>query len=134
MKGTARRGGARLLVRHYLEMVAAMVVGMVTLLPVWTAVARRSEASWMVATEVEVLAMATAMAVPMAGWMIVRGHGAAAIVEMCLAMYAGFVALFPLLWSDLIGRATLHGLGHVAMLLLMALVMVRRPHENLHRH
>jgi hypothetical protein len=114
-------------------MVAAMVVGMATLFPLWTAVVARSDASWLAATEVQALAMATAMVVPMAGWMVVRGHGAAAVIEMSLAMYAGFVALFPLLWSDVIDRAALLGLGHVAMLLLMALVMVRRPQQHLHR-
>jgi hypothetical protein len=76
---------------------------------------------------------ATEMAVPMAGWMVVRGHGAASAVEMSLAMYAGFVALFPLLWSDVIDRGALLGLGHVAMLLLMALAIVRPAHPHLQR-
>lgn len=123
-----QRGGVRSFARHYLEMVAAMVVGMMSLFPLWTVFVARLGASWLATTEVEALAMATAMAVPMAAWMVVRGHGAAAAVEMSLAMYAGFVALFPLLWSDVIDRAALLALGHVAMLLLMALVMVRRAH------
>lgn len=128
------RGGVRSLARHYVEMVVAMVVGMATLYPVWAAAVGRLDAAWLVRTEIEAIAMATAMAVPMAGWMVLRGHGIAVVAEMCLAMYAGFIALFPFLWAGLIGQAALLGVGHVAMLLLMALVMVHRPEEYTHRH
>lgn len=125
-----RRGRFGLHLRHYLEMVAVMVVGMLTLLPLADAAAAAAGVSWAASPEVEAMVMATAMAVPMAGWMILRGHCAAAAFEMSLAMYGGFVAFFPLLWSGMIDRGALLGLGHVAMLLLMALVMVRRPHPH----
>ena len=125
--------GVRPLVRHYLEMVAVMVVGMMSLFPLWALLVAKIDVTWLEAAEIEALAMATAMAVPMAGWMVVRGHGTAAAIEMSLAMYGGFVAFFPLLWAHAIDRAVLLGLGHVAMLLLMAVVMVRRAHPRVRR-
>ena len=123
-------GRVRVLARHYVEMLAAMLVGMVTLFPLWTAFIARWDAPWLATTEAAALAMATAMAVPMAAWMGVRGHGAPAAVEMSLAMYVGFVAFFPLLWAGAIDRSVLLALGHVAMLLLMGVVMVRRAHPH----
>ena len=133
MDGTRSPGDVWLLARHYVEMLVAMGVGMVTLFPAWVAASGQLDARWLARTEVEALAMATAMAVPMAVWMVVRGHGTGATAEMCAAMYAGFVALFPLLWWDVVDRSALLGLAHVAMLLLMALVVVRRSHEYAHR-
>src|SRR3954471_14065688 len=51
--------------RHYLEMVVAMLVGMVVLGPVWSLV----WPGWSAVTEVHVLGMATNMAIGMAAWM-----------------------------------------------------------------
>ena len=134
MTSTRPDRSVRLLIRHYVEMLVAMAIGMVALYPAWSLASGRSDATWLASTEVEALAMATAMAVPMAAWMAVRGHRIAATAEMCLAMYVGFVALFPFLWWGVLGRSAFMGLAHVAMLLLMALVMVRRPNEYAHRH
>ena len=86
--------------RHYLEMVAAMLLGMVTLYPLWLlATDGAADGSWVHRTEVELVAMATAMTVPMVLWMWRRGHRARPTVEMAVAMYAGFVVLFPFLWA-----------------------------------
>ena len=90
--------------RHYLEMIVAMFVGMGTLYPLWLlAVAGVADDSWVHRADVESLVMATAMVVPMALWMRYRGHGPAPIVEMSAAMYVGFAVLFPLLWAGVIG-------------------------------
>ncbi|PJJ54358.1 hypothetical protein CLV56_3867 [Mumia flava] len=121
-------------VRHFAEMILAMVLGMMLLHPPWRAVADATDAAWMGWAEIDALAMATAMAVPMAAWMWFRGHGRAAIWEMSLAMYAGFVLFFPLLWAGAIGGDAMYALGHVAMVVLMLAVMLRRPHEYAHRH
>src|SRR5689334_7542698 len=75
--------------RHYLEMVVAMVVGMVLLGPVWTlafpGLPDRPAAL--------ALVMATDMAVGMAAWTLVRGHGGRSTAEMCAAMYLPFLVL-----------------------------------------
>lgn len=122
-------------VRHYLEMLLAMAVGMVTLMPLWQLVIGDQPAvPWVNSREVESLVMATAMAIPMALWMRFRGHRPAPIVEMSLAMYAGFVALFPLLWLDVLDAGGVMMIGHVLMLVLMLGAMLARYREYSHSH
>ncbi len=115
-------------VRHYLEMVVAMLVGMVALGPVWSLV----WPGWTAVAEVHVLLMATNMAIGMAAWMAFRRHSWAAIAEMSAAMYAPFLVLLVPFWSGVIGEHALMTWGHVLMLPAMALVMVLRPGEYAH--
>ena len=121
-------------VRHYLEMVVAMLVGMGTLYPLWLLVVGglAGDDSWVHRADVESLVMATAMVVPMALWMRHRGHGPAPIVEMSAAMYVGFAVLFPFLWAGMIGEHGLMMAGHVLMPLLMLAAMLLRPREYSH--
>lgn len=116
-------------VRHYLEMVAAMLLGMF-LHPVWRAYTDGLEPSSVLRTiEVDSLAMATVMALPMVAWMVIRRHSWAAALEMAAAMYVAFLVLFPPLWGGLIGDDGVTVVGHVLMFLLMLAAMVRRRHE-----
>jgi putative intracellular protease/amidase len=132
MRGLAAlRGRAlRRLVRHYLEMVLAMVAGMVVL--------GRAEAmlldpfGWAglrAQPEIHTLVMATNMTVAMVAWMWLRGHGWAATAEMAVAMYASFLVLFPPLWLGVLSPMGLMVLGHVLMLLAMAALMLGRSDE-----
>ena len=69
-KAPRERGPVWTFVRHYLEMIVAMLVGMGTLYPLWLlAVAGVADDSWVHRADVESLVMATAMVVPMALWM-----------------------------------------------------------------
>jgi hypothetical protein len=113
-------------VRHYVEMVAAMLAGMVFLYPVWLAATGSTGSGWVEIAEIELLAMATAMVVPMVGWMWHRGHTSLQMLEMGGAMYAGFIVLFPFLWTDLLNEATLTVAGHVLMLAFMLIAMLRQ--------
>lgn len=120
----------RPLVRHYLEMVAAMVVGMVVLGPVWRLGLNAAGAGALLdRPELAALVMATNMTVAMTAWMRYRGHRWAATAEMAAAMYVPFVVLFVPLWLGLLSPAGLVVLGHVLMLAGMAAVMLRRPAE-----
>ncbi|MFE6646630.1 hypothetical protein ACFVJS_08725 [Nocardioides sp. NPDC057772] len=115
---------------HYLQMIVAMVVGMMLLYPLWMlATAGLPADAWVHRADVESLVMATTMVIPMAAWMRFRGHGWRPVAEMSAAMYAGFVALFPLLWLGVIDADGLMLLGHVLMLLLMLAAMLARPGE-----
>jgi hypothetical protein len=105
---------------HYGEMVLVMVVGMMLLAPLIPEVA-----SW----EVEVLLMATTMAVPMALWMLVRGHRTRPTLEMAAVMYAPFVLLLPLVWAGWMSVDLLSALGHTLMFVGMLAVMALRPAE-----
>jgi hypothetical protein len=117
------------LVRHYLEMVVAMVVGMMALGPVedllWPGLDDR--------LDVHVVVMATNMAIGMGAWMRFRGHSWRAIAEMSAAMYVPFAVLLVPYWAGAVSGGLLMTAGHVAMLPLMALAMLLRPAEYTHR-
>jgi hypothetical protein len=114
--------------RHYLEMVMAMLVGMVALGPlehlVWPALTARPD--------VGVMVMATNMSIGMGGWMRFRGHSWRGIAEMSASMYLPFVVLLVPFWAGAIGEGALMTWGHLLMLPAMALVMVLRPAEYIH--
>jgi hypothetical protein len=133
MSTTLRGPARRRFVRHYLEMVVAMLVGMAVLgplenlLPGFEGVRAHPE--------LDALVMATNMTAAMVAWMRFRRHGWAATGEMAAAMYLPFVVLFPPLWTGLLdGDATLM-LGHVLMFAAMAAVMLgRRDEYTAHSH
>ena len=80
-------------IRHFLEMLAAMVLGMLVLGPLWPTIDR---------VELQALVMATNMTIGMAALMAVRRHAWPGIVEMSAAMYAPFIILFVPYWTGLI--------------------------------
>lgn len=111
--------------RHFLEMAAAMVVGMVVLEPVWSFV-------WPGLSDVvtaHVLVMATNMSLGMALWMRIRRHGWAGIAAMSAAMYVPFLVLLPFHWTGLLSGMALMTAGHVLMVPVMLVAMLRRRHE-----
>jgi flagellar biosynthetic protein FliP len=118
----------RTAVRHFLEMLAAMIVGMVVLGPLWPHLPGGAT--------VHTLVMATNMTIGMAAWMAFRRHRPVAVAEMALAMYVPFVVLFPAFWAGWLSAATMMVIGHVLMLPAMVLAMLRRPAEYTchHRH
>ena len=115
-------------VRHYLEMVVAMLVGMFALGPledlVWPALFDRPD--------IGVLVMATNMSIGMGAWMRFRGHSWRGIAEMSAAMYLPFAVLLVPFWAGGLGEHDLMMWGHVLMFPAMALVMVLRPAEYSH--
>lgn len=105
---------------HYLEMLAAMAVGMVALAPVWDVLwpghADRPDTAS--------LAMATNMTVAMVAWMAVRGHSRRGISLMSAAMVVPFAVLAVPYWAGIMPGSWLMPLGHVLMLPLMAVAML----------
>lgn len=120
--------------RHYLEMIAAMLLGMATLYPLWMMATESAEAGWLQRTDVETTVMATAMAAPMVAWMVFRGHAFRPVAEMTLAMYAGFWVLYPFLWAGLVGEMGVMMVGHVLMPVFMLVAMLLRFGEYAHAH
>jgi flagellar biosynthetic protein FliP len=112
-------------VRHFLEMLAAMVIGMVALEPLWPTIDR---------VELHALALATNMTIGMAAWMAIRRHSWPSIAEMSGAMYAPFIILFLPYWAGLITAGDLFTLGHLLMLPAMLLAMLRRRAEYTAAH
>jgi flagellar biosynthetic protein FliP len=115
-------------VRHYLEMVVAMFVGMFALGSlehmVWPALTARPD--------VGVLVMATNMAIGMSAWMRFRGHSWRGIAEMSASMYLPFAVLLVPFWAGAIGEGVLMTWGHILMFPAMAAVMLLRPAEYSH--
>ena len=122
-------------IRHYAEMVVAMFAGMVVLgLPAGWAMGALGT-SWHALTDdapaLMFLMMATTMTVPMVGWMLYRGHGARANVEMSASMFVPTFAVIGLLWASAITDiGALMVIEHVTMLLAMLGVMLARPGED----
>ncbi|GAA2889629.1 hypothetical protein GCM10010517_53770 [Streptosporangium fragile] len=123
------RGWWRFL-RHYLEMIAAMLVGMAVLgAAVRGALALAGLEFPPGRPEVAVLEMAATMSAGMVVWMRHRGHGWAGTLEMTATMIVPALALLPLLWLGVLPGDALLLLEHVVMLPLMLLVMLRRRDE-----
>ena len=124
----SHRSTAWHLVRHSLEMVVVMLIGMVVLglvqQLVWTSLNFYSA--------VGVLVIATDMAISMGAWMRVRGHSWRGIAEMSASMYGPFIVLLVPYWTGAVSGAELMAWGHLLMFPAMALVMYLRPAEYLH--
>jgi hypothetical protein len=126
----ARRVSWGRFARHYVEMVVAMIVGMLVLGPLaallFGALGLAGVAEQPV---VAALVMATTMTIGMSAWMAFRHHVWGGIVEMAAAMYASFVGFFLPYWAGWISGETVLVAGHVVMLVAMLLVMLRRREE-----
>ena len=126
-------------VRHYVEMVIAMFLGMAVLgIPAGWALGTMG-LPWDQLTDdapaLMFLGMATTMTVPMVGWMMYRGHGRRANAEMSASMFLPTFAVIGLLWAGLLtGLGVLMIIEHVAMLLAMAGAMLLRRDEYTHHH
>ncbi len=109
---------------HYLEMVVAMMVGMVSLAPLW-------HLAWPGLSDrpdLETIVMAFNMTVGMAAWMRLRRHPWPHITRMCVAMDLGFVLVLPAYWAGALSAHGMMGLGHGLMFVLMFAAMLRDPH------
>ena len=122
------RGTARKLVRfvgHYLEMVVAMIVGMMALAPLWPA-------EWVSRPDVNAMTMAIDMTIAMALWMRIRRHSWPRTAEMSATMFLPFALLLVPYWLGAISAATLMVAAHVIMLPLMLAAMLWRRADYWH--
>jgi hypothetical protein len=130
-----RSAGARQFVRHLLEMIIAMLVGMMAFAPVWIfAFDRLGWQPLSARPALDALVMATNMTIAMLAWMRFRGHSWAPTVEMGGAMYAPFLVLLIPLQLGLITGPGLMMLGHLLMIPAMIAVMLLRRGEYTHHH
>jgi hypothetical protein len=121
-------------IRHYVEMVVAMLLGMAVLgLPAgW--VMSAAGTSWSElhtdAPALMLLGMAVTMTVPMVGWMRYRGHGWQTNTEMSAAMFLPTFAVIAVLWGGAVEDiGTLLVIEHVAMFVSMLVAMLLRRDE-----
>jgi hypothetical protein len=119
-------------IRHYLEMVVAMVVGMEVLSIPLDAVYDVSDRPALMLTE-----MAVTMTLPMVAWMRFRGHGWRASNEMAASMLLPAAGTLALLASGLVSdTGTLLLLEHAVMLpsMLVAMLLRRDEYTGHHHH
>jgi hypothetical protein len=119
-------------IRHYLEMLIAMFVGMGVLAGVPAAAGFEVDA-----VELALLWMAFTMSVPMVAWMRYRGHGWAPSWEMVASMFVPSFAAIALLWMGVAEeRGTLMAIQHVGMLpaMLVAMLLRRDEYSGHHGH
>jgi hypothetical protein len=120
--------------RHYVEMLVAMVLGMVVL---GTPASLALGAAGMSMSELHndlpalmLFGMAVTMTVPMVAWMRYRGHGWPASAEMSASMFIPAFATIALLWGGLVEDiGALMLIEHVAMLPAMLVAMLLRREE-----
>lgn len=132
---TLRGPALRRFVRHYVEMLIVMGLGMAVLGPMESLTFGRW--GWdrlLAAPEGMTMVMAGNMTLAMIGWMRLRGHGWAPTLEMAASMLVPFVVLLPLLSAGLISLGVLMTAGHVLMVLAMLAVMLRRVEEYTGHH
>lgn len=121
-------------IRHYIEMVLAMTVGMFALMPLWPVAFHAVGAPHLLdRAEPMALVMATDMAIGMAAWMAFRRHGWRDIAEMSAAMYVPFVIFFPATLASVMTSSAMMVAGHALMLTSMLAVMLWRRDHYCHR-
>jgi hypothetical protein len=127
-------------IRHYAEMVLAMVLGMVVL-GIPAEMALNAAGSGM--TELEADApgvllggMAVIMTIPMVAWMAYRGHGRRANAEMAASMLVPGLGVIALLAAGIatdVGDLLL--IEHVVMLpSMLGVMLLRRDEYSSHAH
>lgn len=117
--------------RHFLEMVAAMMIGMAVLGLVVRAVLSTLgyPEGLRPYPELSATAMTLEMTLPMAAWMLYRGHRPAIVGEMTGAMIAPVVGVVALCLVHVLPSSSAPTLAHVAMYPAMLGAMVYRRTE-----
>jgi hypothetical protein len=126
-------------IRHYIEMVVVMFVGMGVLAAPAGLALGAFDSSWGdLRTDAPALMlglMAFTMIAPMVAWMAFRGHSVRANAEMAASMIVPTFALIALLAAGVMtGVGALLVAEHVLMLGGMFAVMLLRPDEYSHHH
>ena len=114
--------------KHFLLMLAAMYLGMLTLYPAYSFLAGRAGYDDLTSDLpiVSALMMALAMTAPMTALMLHRRHGWRPITEMAATMVAPTFAATLLHLTGTISAASVMSVGHLSMIPAMLAVMLLR--------
>jgi hypothetical protein len=127
-------------VRHYLEMLVAMFLGMLVLgEPAMLALGAAGVSSAELTADAPalmLLGMGVTMTVPMVAWMRYRGHGWGPSNEMAASMLIPTAGVIGLLGAGLVEDiGTLLAIEHIVMLPAMLIAMLlRRDEYSSHAH
>jgi hypothetical protein len=132
-----RSSQRRNLVRHFFEMVLAMIAGMAVLgAAVRLVCAALGYSDVLQHAGLRAPLMAANMTIGMSVWMRHQGHGWAPIGEMGAAMFVPLLVLLGPFWAGALSGDALSGAMHVLMLPAMVIAMLHRRDEYAqdHRH
>jgi hypothetical protein len=114
--------------RHFLEMLAAMAVGMVATGAVFLSIVGLK--TWDQVTiqypTQALLAMAAGMSTPMVAWMLLRGMGRRNAYEMAAAMILPVVPFLCLVWFGITKSAQCGGYCAATIVAMLVLMRYRR--------
>jgi hypothetical protein len=112
---------------HFVEMVAAMGVGMAAGMPIYRALAGISSAEqYRLYPVPSVSAMALTMALPMAGWMLLRGHRWRNSAEMAAAMIVPAIPFICLAGLHVISGTACRAYMPLSIVAMIGLMVYRR--------
>jgi hypothetical protein len=119
--------------RHFLEMIAAMVVGMIATGAIFVSIVGLK--SWdEVTTQYPtqaLLAMAVGMTVPMVGWMLHRGMGWRNSYEMAAAMVLPVIPFLCLVWFNVTKSAQCGAYCSLTIVAMLGLMRYRRSEYSM---
>lgn len=114
--------------RHFLEMLGAMVVGMIATGAIFlslTGLTTWEQVTVQYPTQV-LLAMAAGMSLPMVAWMLYRGMGRKNAYEMAAAMVLPVIPFLCLVWFHVGNGAQCGGYCAATIVAMLALMGYRR--------
>jgi flagellar biosynthetic protein FliP len=114
--------------RHFLEMLAAMAVGMIATGAIFVSVTGLKtwdQVTIQYPTQV-LLAMAAGMSIPMVAWMLHRGMGRRNAYEMAAAMILPVLPFLCLVWFGVTKSAQCGGYCAATIVAMLALMRYRR--------
>jgi hypothetical protein len=119
--------------RHFLEMFAAMAIGMVTagaVVMTITGLKTWDQVTIQYPTQA-LVAMAAGMSIPMAAWMLYRGMGRKNTSEMAAAMVLPVLPFLCLVWFGVTKSAQCGGYCAVTIVAMLALMRYRRSQYSM---
>lgn len=120
--------------RHFLEMLGAMLVGMIATTSIFLSIVGLE--SWREVTVVyptqALLAMAIGMTLPMVAWMLFRGMGWRNSAEMAAAMVLPVIPFLLLVWFGITESAMCGAYCGVMIVAMLALMNFRRAEYSTH--
>jgi hypothetical protein len=125
--GTDHAGHGSHLKRHFFEMLAVMVVGMIASAAIFlTAVRMTWEEATVRHPMASLLVVAAGMSVPMAAWMLHRGMGRRNSAEMAAVMVVPVLPFLCLVWFNVTKSAWCGPYCVVTIIAMLGLMLHRR--------
>ncbi len=120
--------------RHFLEMFAVMVVGMIAAVAIFLTIV---QVTWDEATVQypvqSLLVVAAGMTVPMVAWMRLQGHGWRSSAEMAAAMVVPVIPFLCLVWFNVTKSAQCGGYCIATIAAMLGLMFYRRSEYTMVR-